>query len=540
MDISEHRIPPRSRTWSFYLVFILAVVPLWSSVPLAWVFTVYSLYSGAFWTYAAAGRACFFVASCEVFFSIYHFHLARVVSRQSPPEAGHPDDIQVAYIRLLKAGLANLPNDGDDIETLVTLRPGSPAETITQLERDDPRAIDFRHCLRTWFCKAPWSSIKRLEIQKWLYWAMYNTEMPAMDAIPPTQRAALEASLELLQKRVGCKVEDGANPAIVPMRITIDKTSITWRPLTYYLLVGSVNWTLRKRYTKWWNIQHGCSNGIEYLLRMPLTEWDPLTSPRPIVFIHGLGLGLLQYHGLISDLVKAFPGRPILIPLQPQISQDFFHRDFLNPLNRHQMAKGMAELLEKLGWVTLGAENEKARNMECEDEKDAMSVSFEESQRGVTLLSHSNGSYTHAWMLKGYPEIIARSCFVDPVTFCSWEGDVCYNFFYRPAKTGIELLMRYFVASEIGVSNLLQRHFCWTSNSLWFEEIPNPTDPTKTFFLMGGKDDIVHTERVKRYLTSHGVRENLWFNQTGKHGEALTTGGEGLNKVLQWLSEHEL
>jgi hypothetical protein len=54
--------------------------------------------------------------------------------------------------------------------------------------------------------------------------------------------------------------------------------------------------------------------------------------------------------------------------------------------------------------------------------------------------------------------------------------------------------MRYFVGCELGVSNLLQRHFCWTSNSLWFEEIPNATDPSKTLFVMGGKDPIVHTE----------------------------------------------
>jgi hypothetical protein len=54
--------------------------------------------------------------------------------------------------------------------------------------------------------------------------------------------------------------------------------------------------------------------------------------------------------------------------------------------------------------------------------------------------------------------------------------------------------MRYFVGCELGVSNLLQRHFCWTSNSLWLEEIPNATDPSKTLFVMGGKDVIVHTE----------------------------------------------
>ena len=52
--------------------------------------------------------------------------------------------------------------------------------------------------------------------------------------------------------------------------------------------------------------------------------------------------------------------------------------------------------------------------------------------------------------------------------------------------------MRYFVGSEVGVANLLQRHFDWSSNALWYDEIPNARDPSKTFFLVGGKDDIVN------------------------------------------------
>lgn len=65
----------------------------------------------------------------------------------------------------------------------------------------------------------------------------------------------------------------------------------------------------------------------------------------------------------------------------------------------------------------------------------------------------------------------------------------------------MELLMRYFVGTEIGVVNLLQRHFCWTSNSLWFEEIPSARDPHRTKFLLGGKDDIIHSEvRLSHFL----------------------------------------
>ena len=38
-------------------------------------------------------------------------------------------------------------------------------------------------------------------------------------------------------------------------------------------------------------------------------------------------------------------------------------------------------------------------------------------------------------MLKAYPGMVTSSCFIDPVTFCVWEGDVCNNFLYRSCLT---------------------------------------------------------------------------------------------------------
>ena len=60
-------------------------------------------------------------------------------------------ELQVTFTRVLKAGLADLPEDGYDEETTKAARPGSPAEDIVQLEKDDHRAVDFRNSLRTWY-----------------------------------------------------------------------------------------------------------------------------------------------------------------------------------------------------------------------------------------------------------------------------------------------------------------------------------------------------------------------------------------------------
>jgi len=116
-------------------------------------------------------------------------------------------------------------------------------------------------------------------------------------------------------------------------------------------------------------------------------DWDPTNSPRPIVFLHGLGLGLLQYHRTIAHLLEQFPDRPILVPLQPQISQDFFHPHFLKPPSRHEMADRLAGLLSELGWVSLDIKADKG--MDSEEEDEVTSSLVENSQRGITLLSHS-------------------------------------------------------------------------------------------------------------------------------------------------------
>ncbi|KAJ6628695.1 hypothetical protein B0H10DRAFT_1988844 [Mycena sp. CBHHK59/15] len=496
----------RRRDLSFFFVLLFLVAPLWATTPLSWTFILYSLRSGAIWSYTWKGQLTFAFTICELFFSVYHQHLVNVVSKPWKHGTGDIAQLQIAFTRVLKAGLANLPEDGYDEESLDVDRPGSPLESIIQLEFSDPRSIDFRNVLRTWFARVPWSSIRRVEIQKWLYWSIFNKDLPEAHLIPPSHQAVLDDTLALLEKRLGTRVTDGSNPNILPMRMTLDKVQVSNRPFFFYALIFGINWYLRLRYGRNWNLRHGNYDGLEYLLHVPET-WDPVDGPRPIVFLHGLGLGLLQYNYLIRDLYRQFPDRPLLIPLQPQVSQNIFHPQFLNPICRQDLADRLAGLMRDLGWVDFATKDSD------DSGKGETSVS---KTRGVTMLSHSNGSYLHAWCLKRYPEIIARSCFVDPVTFCSWEGDACYNFLYRPCSTGLELLVRYFVGTELG-------------------EIPNARNPSKTLFLLGGKDDIINSERVKKYLTSHGVRKGLWYDPNGRHGQALMSRGPGHTKVMRWL-----
>ena len=123
------------------------------------------------------------------------------------------------------------------------------------------------------------------------------------------------------------------------------------------------------------------------MVRIP-AEWDATTSPRPIIFLHGLGLGLLQYHVFLSQLLETFTDRPILVPLQPHVSQDIFHPLFLKPLDRHQMADRLAGLIEELGWATLLSNGKNTKEMDSK-EKEVESCQVNDTYKGVTMLSHS-------------------------------------------------------------------------------------------------------------------------------------------------------
>ncbi|KAI0347262.1 hypothetical protein BDW22DRAFT_1480926 [Trametopsis cervina] len=541
-DVSELFQPRPPRSWDYWLVLLVAVVPIWSVMPVSWGYVLYILWFGQVWTLGWKGRVGLVISLAEVCFSVYHYQLARYVGGPCVLGPGNLTELQAGFKRILQSGMAGLPEHGCDEEDVG--RPGSPEEEIITLHPSDPRAIDFRNYLRTWFSRSTWSSIRKHEMYQWIHWAIFNAPFESREQLSEARRVLLDEVMESIEKRAGSKIPEGSNPEARPLRLTLDPVTVVPRPFVWYLGVALSNSYHRRHFEARWGCKFGTHDGLEsvsyihtisrlkiyaypnhsYLLRIPR---NAKRDAAPVVFLHGLGLGLTQYKIFISHLLKAIPDRPVLVPLQPHVSQEIFHPRFLRPMGRHESAKALAGLLLDLGWV-----NQPTDESEPED---ASRV----EKPGVAVVSHSNGSFLHAWLLKEHPRMVARSCFVDPVTFCSWEGDLCYNFIYRPATSGLELVMKYFVGTELGVANFLQRHFDWNANALWYEQIPNARDPHKARFFLGGQDAIVDAERVKRYLTSHGIREGLWFDPDGHHGQALLTGGKGHTEILRWLAEKE-
>ncbi len=87
---------------------------------------------------------------------------------------------------------------------------------------------------------------------------------------------------------------------------------------------------------------------------------------------------------------------------------------------------------------------------------------------------------------------------IDPVSILLHLPDVAYNFTRRVPKQANEHQLYYFASMDMGVSHTLSRHFFWNENVLWKKDVGE----RKLTVSLGGRDLIVNTEAVGRYLST--------------------------------------
>ncbi|GAA6060292.1 hypothetical protein JCM10212_002933 [Sporobolomyces blumeae] len=428
------------------------------------------------------------------------------------------------------------------------------------LSPSDRRAIDFRSYVRYWFSGCDFSEIKRLNMADWLAWSLYGVTLEELEAErkqwdqdgrPPLKLAdgtldeddsdldedtAIEGDryglvmhcVDLVEARAAHRFEPGRNDKIRTLRLTLDPVRVTQRPLILYLFVAALqNGVLAA--AKLRGFKELRDEKVKYLARIP-KDWRPNSngpeSQRPLVFIHGLGMGSAQYATFMSYLCshRSFRDRPILILLQPHISMSFFEKGYLDPPDQKGCTQSLERMMKRLKFHEAG---------------------------GATVLSHSNGTIVHAWLVKDCPTLCARNAFVDAVCFCLWEPFVCYNFLYSKPKTPIEYLMRYFVSRELGIAVMLSRTFEWTSNLLFPSQIPHVSDPTKTAVFLAEQDSILNAERVKTYLKRNGLLEvqsddervgrvgggNLKVFKGLKHGQSMIGEGAAFEEIMEFVCQ---
>jgi pimeloyl-ACP methyl ester carboxylesterase len=209
-----------------------------------------------------------------------------------------------------------------------------------------------------------------------------------------------------------------------------------------------------------------------------LTYWYREHTSRtklPVLFIHGIGIGLYPYTAFLGDLnsTKGLEGDGLdnqvgiiaieIMPVSFRITRP--------ALLKEAMCREIASILAYHGWDK------------------------------VVLVAHSYGSVISTHLLKSpaTAPLIGPVVLIDPVSILLHLPDVAYNFTRRKPKRANEHQLYYFASMDMFVSHTLARRFFWTENILWKKDI----EGRNVTVGLSGRDLIVDTEAVGRYLISN-------------------------------------
>lgn len=256
-----------------------------------------------------------------------------------------------------------------------------------------------------------------------------------------------------------------------------------------------------------------------------LSYWyRPHTSKTrlPILFIHGIGIGLYPYITWFSEINKsdmqaASDGEIGIIAVELMPISFRLTGKIISP---NEICRQINMILERHGFDK------------------------------VVLASHSYGSVVSTHLLKD-PTTAAKIgpiLFIDPVTFLLHLPDVAYNFTARRPRGANEHQLWYFASTDMMVAHTLARNFFWSHNILWKDDLRGH-DVTVS---LGGRDLIVDTTAVGKYISGVDLKsedrtwkdaewtgegmEAIWW-PTADHGQTFER-KEGRMKLAQILREY--
>ena len=196
-----------------------------------------------------------------------------------------------------------------------------------------------------------------------------------------------------------------------------------------------------------------------------LSESNNGSKKLPIVYAHGIGIGLIYYMEFIDKLLEL--GRPIFLPEIPYVSGFRFWLGSHSVLSPTVVASTLTAMFASHGFSS------------------------------GTFIGHSYGTSWLSYMCKFAPNAVAALLFLDPICFCLHYCKLTKNFVYHTPDPGVSSFM---VRTDLMVNWTIQRAFPWNWIILFAEQIHVPCS-----VFLSDKDALVPVDRVLKYFSSKDI-----------------------------------
>lgn len=331
-----------------------------------------------------------------------------------------------------------------------------------------------RAAVSGWFMGADCSAIQRGNVEQWVAWAFFLKRGGGLDDAERKEVASYADDVAAWAD-LPHLLQTGFNDQVKCIRLEFDPIIANYRPLVYYAVTAGLVTMATKVLMGWLGFTRLTNGCLTYWHRPPSHSpdtqghpdppLDPTPPLVPLVFCHGLGVGVVSYITLVKDLVRRCPHRELFMVELPHIS--------MRPVEAQASPTELVTSIRDL----LAAHR-------C-------------LPRGAHFVGHSFGSIVLTWVTRIAPELACRLTFLDPVCFLLCKHDVAYNFLHKPPANAQEAMMQWFVGRELFIAFTLSRRFWWQSNILFPDQLR-----AKTTVVLSSDDHIVPSHSVRRFLTS--------------------------------------
>jgi pimeloyl-ACP methyl ester carboxylesterase len=334
-----------------------------------------------------------------------------------------------------------------------------------------------------WFYDVPLSEITREDMEDFISWALFSSTFELLTVASADQARHV---IGLIEEELDHKFppRTAEKEPLRNMRFSIEPIQYTPKPLIYYGVTQGMLKNVGRTQLAAEGFKRFRSGKLKYWIRVPETAAARLRLP--IVFVHGVGVGLVTYMGMIKQFMKL--DCPIICIELPFISSN------IQPVvpRIDDQVQSIENLLNRWGI------------------------------KKAAFVGHSYGSVVLSWMAQQAPDRVASLAFLDPVVFMLNLKDILYNFLYRHEQDG---KISDLVGSELYLNNALRRNFWWYRNILWASDMQKAEIPT--LVCLSEKDEIVPVEAVLQHLDEHEKlhpENNLvkpYLMKGANHGEML-------------------
>lgn len=313
----------------------------------------------------------------------------------------------------------------------------------------------------------PEAWLRRGNIEDWVAHYWFRGVTPEALDMQPGASEELGNLVDLVLDFTGLVLEEGRNPSIRPRLLMSDPLPVLHRPLLVYVGSSLICPFTTYQVMRYLGFRRERVGGLCYWhrgVREGVRSDSDLAGPRqiPVVFLHGLGVGLVPYYLFIHRLSERCSGA-IFVPELPFLA--------MMPWERVPSAREIVAQLQ-----------------------DMLAV---HRFPGAHFVGHSFGTIILGWMMKMSRSSIICSTFMEPCCILALKSDQWSKAMWEPPKTVMYQLLRYFVFRELFTVNLLCRCCFWEQSVLWPEDILTPA------VIELASDDAVVSSLFTRRLLEH-------------------------------------